>query len=321
MMAKQKLNWGILSTARINQSIIPVLDHSSRSSCLAVASRNADRAQEFAGNWNINRTYGSYEELLADPDIQVIYNPLPNHLHAPWTVKALEAGKHVLSEKPMALSVEEFDSIQDAVERTGNVVTQCFMYRSQPRTLKVLELINSGAIGEVRMIRGSFNFILDRPDDIRWVPEWGGGSLWDIGCYPVSYARMITGCSPDEMAAYARKTERGVDDSMIGIMRYPNGMMAQFDCSFTQPKLDQMEVRGAEGSLLIPNPFHSTTPHQVFLRKGESQKRFRFKARPSALGTINDIENAILDGAAPRMSLPECREITQTLAELVRIAR
>jgi D-xylose 1-dehydrogenase (NADP+, D-xylono-1,5-lactone-forming) len=320
-MASKKLNWGILSTARINKSILPVLDHSLRSTCLAVASRSSEQAQQYAAEWAIKRSYGSYDELLADEDIDVIYNPLPNHLHASWTVKALEAGKHVLSEKPMALSLEEFDAIQDAVTQTGKTVTQCFMYRTQPRTYKVLELIQNGEIGNVRFIRGSFNFTLDRPDDIRWSPDFGGGSLWDIGCYPVSYARMITGCAPVEMDAYTKKTDKGIDDSMIGMMRYPNDIWAQFDCSFSQPQFDQMEVRGDKGSIQIPNPFHSTRPHQIFLLKGQNQKRFRFKPRMSALGTITDIENAILTGSTPRLGLPECRDITQTLAELARIAR
>lgn len=320
-MASNKLNWGMLSTARINKSILPVLDHSLRSTCLAVASRSAERAQQYAAEWKIKRSYGSYEELLVDPHIDVIYNPLPNHLHAAWTVKALEAGKHVLCEKPMALSLEEFDAIQKAVDTTGKVVTQCFMYRTQPRTYKVMELIQSGEIGKVRMVRGSFNFILDRPDDFRWTAEFGGGSLWDIGCYPVSYARMITGSSPIEMDAYAKKTDSGVDNSMIGMLRYPNDVWAQFDCSFSQPQLSQMEVRGDKGSILIPNPFHSTKPHQIFLLKGETQKRFKFKPRMSALGTITDLENVILTGTAPRLGLPECRDITQTLAELIRIAR
>ena len=319
-MTPKILNWGMMSTARINKAILPVLQHSLRSTCLAVASRSAERAQKYAAEWEIKRSYGSYEELLADPDIDVIYNSLPNHLHATWTVKALEAGKHVLCEKPMALSVEEIDAIQKTVDHTGKIVTQSYMYRTQPRTYKVLELIQAGEIGEVRLIRGSFSFPLDRIDDIRWIPQFGGGSLWDIGCYPVSYARMITGFSPTEMTAFVKKTEKGVDDTMTGMMRYPNGVIAQFDCSFSLPLQTQMEIRGDLGTLLIPHPFLSKHQHQIFLQKDDRQKRFRFKPRMNALGTVADLEDSILHGRAPRLDLPECREITQTLAELVRIA-
>ena len=320
-MSNPILRWGIISTARINEVILPAVERSNKSDCVAVASRSAERANEYASKWNIERSYGSYEKLLEDQDIDVIYNPLPNHLHAEWTIKALKAGKHVLTEKPMALSLIESDAIQEAAEQTGNIVAQCFMYRTQKRTDKVMELIQGGKIGDVCSIRGSFNFPLDDSDDIRWVPEFGGGSLWDIGCYPVSYARMVTGTSPTEVLSFAKRTEKRVDHTMTGMMRYPNGVIAQFDCSFMLPYLAQMEIRGTLGTLIIPSPFRCDQPHEIIILKDGREKQIKFKGQLSAFYTIADIESAILEGTAPRLGLPECREITQTLIELLAAAR
>ena len=176
------LNWGLLSTARINNALIPPLQFSKPNHLLAVASRSQENADIYAKEKKISRAYGSYEALLADPEIDVIYNPLPNHLHAEWTIKAVEAGKHVLCEKPLALSVDEVDAIHAAAHKHGRVVAEAFMYRHHPQTLKVQELVQSGSIGTLKLIRGSFSFILDREEDIRLLdPAMGGGSIWDVG--------------------------------------------------------------------------------------------------------------------------------------------
>ena len=179
----KKLRWGLLSTARINRAVIPPIRSSLRSELKAVASRDVVKAKEYARGWHIPHAYGSYEELLADENIDVIYNPLPNHLHAEWSIRAAEAGKHVLCEKPLALLVEEVDRMIAAARANNVVITEAFMYKHHPQTLKVLELSRQGAIGELLLIKGAFTFNLDRPDDVRWIPEWGGGSIWDVGCY------------------------------------------------------------------------------------------------------------------------------------------
>src|SRR5919109_4092750 len=173
------LNWGLLSTARINRALITPLGASSRNRLLAVGSRSQQGADQYAQERNIPRAYGSYEALLADPEIDVIYNPLPNHLHAEWTIKAVEAGKHVLCEKPLALSVEEVDAVQAAARKHGRVVAEAFMYRHHPQTLKVQELVTNGSLGTIKLMRGSFSFVLSDDGDIRRDPTKGGGSIWD----------------------------------------------------------------------------------------------------------------------------------------------
>src|SRR5689334_5476053 len=178
-MADKILNWGLISTANINAALITPLRASARNRLTAVASRTQAKADAYAKQWGIDKAYGTYDALLADPDIDVIYNPLPNHLHAEWTIKAMEAGKHVLCEKPLALNVDEVDAIQAAAQKHGRVVAEAFMYRHHPQTLKVQELVKSGSLGTLKLIRGSFSFVLTHEGDVRLNPEWGGGSIWD----------------------------------------------------------------------------------------------------------------------------------------------
>ena len=198
-----KLRWGLLSTARINRALIPPLRASPRNELAAVASRGRERAEAYAREWSIPRAFGSYEDMLADPGIDVIYNPLPNRLHAEWTIKAAQAGKHVLCEKPLAMTVEEVDAMAAAAQQAGVVVAEAFMYRHHPQTLKVKEMVERGEIGDLRLVRGSFTFNLTHPGDVRLDPALGGGSLRDVGCYPISYARYVIGA--DGTASIVRK--------------------------------------------------------------------------------------------------------------------
>jgi xylose dehydrogenase (NAD/NADP) len=200
-MPTKTLRWGLLSTARINRALIPPLQASKRSQLCAVASRSQAKADEFASQCGIPRTHNSYEALLADPEIDVIYIPLPNSLHAEWTIRAVEAGKHVLCEKPLAVSTAEVDAIIAAAQAHGKIVAEAFMYRHHPQTLKIKALVDSGAIGELRMVRGAFTFNINRPDDVRLDPQLGGGSIWDVGCYPLSFTRYVVGCA----AAFSRR--------------------------------------------------------------------------------------------------------------------
>jgi hypothetical protein len=190
-----RLRWGLLSTARINRAVIPAIRGSARSELTAVASRTLDRAREYAAEWRIPRAIGSYEALVDDPDVDVLYIPLPNHLHVEWTVKALEAGKHVLCEKPLALSVEDVDRIAGACRRTGKAAAEAFMYRHHPLTAAAQAFAAGGRLGAINSYRGAFTFLLTREGDVRLDPAMGGGSLWDVGCYPVSYANLIAGAA------------------------------------------------------------------------------------------------------------------------------
>ena len=203
------LRWGIIGPGRIAPRLVRALSESRRGELVAVASRNAERAEAFASEHAIGRSFDSYDALLRDPDVDVVYVALPNHLHAQWTVRALEAGKHVLCEKPLALSVPEVDEIIAASRRTGRTAVEGFMYLHHPQTIQALELARSGALGRLELVIGTFSFLLTQPNDPRIDPQMGGGSLWDVGCYPVSLARTIAREEPESVNAFARFDERG----------------------------------------------------------------------------------------------------------------
>ncbi len=318
---KRVLRWGILGAARISRALIPPIQSSSRHQLLAVASRDLERARQHASEWRIPRAYGSYEELLADPEIDAVYNPLPNHLHAEWTVRACQAGKHVLCEKPLALSLEEVEMIQAAAQKAGVVVSEAFMYRHHPQTLKVRELVAGGALGEVRLISGSFTFPLDRPADIRWDASMGGGSLWDIGCYPVSYTHMIAGQPPLEVCGWQQLTPGGVDHTFAGQMRYANGVLAQFQCSFALPVQTHMEIRGTLATLRIPAPFLIRQKTSMYLQRDGKEEKINTPAYELYLGEIDNLADAIFEGKPLRLGLDESKQINATLLALYTSAR
>ena len=254
-MSERILNWGLLSTARINRALITPLQASPRNRLTAVASRDLAHAQAYAAERNIPRAFGSYEALLADPDIDVVYISLPNSLHAEWAIKAVEAGKHVLCEKPLATTVEDVDAMADAARKAGVVLAEAFMYRHHPQTLKVKELVEGGAIGRLQVIRGGFTFPLADPANVRLAPALGGGSIWDIGCYPISYTRTVAGTAPAEVFGWGETGESGVDVVFAGQMRFPNGVLGQFDCGFRSPERMLMEFLGSEGAISLTNSF------------------------------------------------------------------
>ena len=320
-MANKVLNWGLLSTARINRALIPPLQVSKRNHLLAVASRTQEGADKYAREHKISRAYGTYEALLADPEIDVIYNPLPNHLHAEWTIKAVEAGKHVLCEKPLALSVDEVDAMQAAARKHDRVVAEAFMYRHHAQTLKVQELVQNGSLGALKLIRGSFSFVLAREGDVRLDPAMGGGSIWDVGCYPISYARTIVGAAPLEVFGWQVTGPTGIDETFVGQMRFDYDIHAQFDCSFAIPFHTFMEVVGSEGMLNIPNPFLPTTAEKIYLRRGEKTETIKIKGQELYLGEVEDMADAILLGRDPRISLDDSRANVAVISALLESAR
>jgi len=316
------LNWGLLSTARINRALIPPLQVSKRNHLLAVASRSQENADAYAKEKKIARAYGSYEALLANPEIDVIYNPLPNHLHAEWTIKAVEAGKHVLCEKPLALSVNEVDAIQAAARKHGRIVAEAFMYRHHPQTLKVQELVKSGSIGSLKLIRGSFSFILSREEDIRLLdPAMGGGSIWDVGCYPISYARTVVGENPLEVFGWQVTGKTGIDETFVGQMRFAGDVHAQFDSSFVIPFHSFMEIVGSEGTLSIPTPFKPGVNERIFLTRDEKTETIKVKGQELYLGEVEDMADAILEGKDSRVSLHDSRANVAVINALLESAR
>jgi predicted dehydrogenase len=228
----QPVRWGVLGAANIAvKKVIPAMQRSELSPVVAIASRDLAKARAAAEELGIARAYGSYEQLLADPEIDAIYNPLPNHLHVPWSIRAAEAGKHVLCEKPIALSASEARELLAVRDRTGVQIGEAFMVRTHPQWHAVRELVASGRIGELRLVVGHFSYYRRDPADIRSRAEWGGGALMDIGCYPVMLSRWIFGAEPiDVVAALERDPDLGVDRLASGILRVPAGQ-ARLPCA------------------------------------------------------------------------------------------
>jgi len=315
------LNWGLLSTARINRALIQPLQVSKRNELLAVASRSQETADAYAKEQKIPHAYGSYESLLADPDVDVIYNSLPNNLHAEWTIKAVEAGKHVLCEKPLALTVDEVDSIHAAARQHGRIVAEGFMYRHHPQTLKVQEIVKSGSLGMLKIIRGSFSFVLTREVDVRLNPDLGGGSIWDLGCYPISYARTIVGEEPFEVFGWQVTGETGIDETFVGQMRFGHDIHGQFDSSFAIPVHSFMEIVGSEGTLNIPRPFKPGVEEKIYLTRGDQIETVKIKGQELYIGEVEDMADAILLGRDSRVSLEDSRANVAVITALLESAR
>jgi len=317
----KKLRWGLLSTARINRSLIPPLKASPRNELAAVASRSAAQAQSYAAEWGIPEAHGSYEDLLADPSIDVLYNPLPNHLHASWTIRAAEAGKHVLCEKPLALSVAEVDAIEAAARANTVVVAEAFMYRHHPRTMQVRQRIQSGEIGALQLIRGGFTFPLSDPDNVRWDPEMGGGGLWDVGCYPLSFARYVVGQEPLEVFGQQVTGPTGVDVSFTALLRFPGDILCQFDAGIRSPFRMEMSFVGSEGIMNLPVPFKPTEQSEILIVRGEEEERIPVSGPSLYLGEIEDLADAVLSGTPSRVTLSDSRNNIAVLTALFQSAR
>jgi D-xylose 1-dehydrogenase (NADP+, D-xylono-1,5-lactone-forming) len=320
-MPNKVLNWGLLSTARINRALIPPLKASKRNQLTAVASRTKDAADAYAREWKIPQAYGSYESMLADPEIDVIYISLPNRLHAEWTIKAVEAGKHVLCEKPLALNVDEVDAVKDAAHKHSRVVAEAFMYRHHPQTLKVQELVKSGSLGTLKLIRGSFTFVISREGDVRLRPELGGGSIWDVGCYPISYARSVVGGDPLEVFGWQVTGPTGIDETFVGQMRFANDILTQFDSSFAIPFHSFMEIVGSQATLNIPRPFKPETDEKIYLTRDGRIETITVKGQELYIGEVEDMADSILLGREPRISLDDSRGNVKTINALLESAQ
>jgi len=320
-MNKNILRWGILSTARINRAIINALSFSKVDQCYAVASRDADKAKRYAAEWKIPKWVGSYDELLNDPDIDIIYNPLPNHLHVSESIRAMRAGKHVLCEKPLALTPEDVDLLSRASQETSKFVMEAFMYRHHPQTKHVVDLIRGGAVGDVQLIRGAFTFQIKDEQDIRLLPDSGGGSIWDVGCYPISYARTILGEAPSEVLGSAVFNPSGVDESFYGQLLFPSGAIAQFDSGFRSEPRAKMEIVGTKGELTIPDPFKPGNKYTLLLTKNGIKQEIKGKGNELYLGQIDNLHKAILEGIEPLVTLQDSKVNTQVIVSLLRSAR
>jgi len=314
------LKWALLSTARINHRLIPAIRAAERAELVAVASRSQERAEVYAAEWGIPRVHGSYQSLLNDPEIDVIYISLPNSLHAEWAVRAAEAGKHVLCEKPLAVSVAECDRIIDSDEAAGVVVIEAVMYLHHPLLGEARRLIQGGAVGQVRFVRGSFCICLDRPDDVRWKPELGGGSLWDVGSYPVSFIRWIAG-EPEEVFGWQTLSESGVDESFAGLLRYKSGVLGVFDCGFQTPWRSEAQVFGTEGTLTIRQPYAINGESKILLRRGSEEEEVSVRDIEVYRCEVDALTAAVLDGLPLPLPLASSRANVATISALYESAR
>jgi D-xylose 1-dehydrogenase (NADP+, D-xylono-1,5-lactone-forming) len=319
-MAQRPFRWGLLSTARINRAIIPPLQSSPRHALVAVASRDRERAEAYAREWAIPRVHASYETLIDDPEIDAIYNPLPNALHSAWTIRAVRAGKHVLCEKPLATTVADVDAIAREAKTAGVVVSEAFMYRHHPQTLRLKALVDERAIGKLRLIRSAFTFPLTRTSDVRWEPALGGGSLWDVGCYPVSISRLLAGVEPQEVFGRSRQGAADVDESFYGQMALGE-VVAQFDAGFRAPLRTHLEVIGTDGVITADTPFKPGPDAQLLLSRDNGIEVVTVDDQPLYIGELDDLADAATLRREPRVSLADSRGNIAAIVALYESAR
>ncbi len=265
------VRWGIISTADINRKVIPGAHASPKVDLVAVASRDQARADEYAKTWEIERAYGTYEGLLADPDIEAVYISLPNNMHVEWSIKSLEAGKHVLVEKPFSRNPADVEAAFDTADRVGRLLSEAFMYRHNPQTKRAKQLVDDGAIGELRLVRAAFSYSLYDENNIRLRPDVEGGALMDVGCYTVSGSRLFAG-EPERAHGEAWFGPSGTDWVFGGLLRFPNDVVGTFDCGTAMPERDELEAIGSEGSLFLDDPWHCNVPVIELRRDGKVER-------------------------------------------------
>jgi xylose dehydrogenase (NAD/NADP) len=303
-MEQKKLRWGILGCAAIaKRAVIPGIQQSQTGEVAAIASRNEDNAKKTAEEMNIPTAYGSYEALLDDASIDAIYIPLPNHLHKEWTIKAAEAGKHVLCEKPIALDANEAEEMVAACEKAGVKLVEAFMHRQHPRYAMIKAIIQSGEIGELRGIHGAFTFNSSKNlGNVRFNKAMGGGSLYDVGVYPISTARMILGQEPEAATVHAFFSPEHDDVDMMasGILEFPNGVALTFDCGMWAANRQTMEFLGTEGRIEVPFAFvtkQNADDHFYVTVKGE-RREVEVPYKNQYALQADDFGHSVLEGTA-----------------------
>jgi D-xylose 1-dehydrogenase (NADP+, D-xylono-1,5-lactone-forming) len=309
------VRWGVVSTARINRKVLPGARAADGVEVIAVGSRDAERGRAFATEYGIERVHGSYEALLADPDVEAVYIPLPNSLHVPWTVRALEAGKHVLCEKPLARREADAVAAFEAADRAGRLLMEAFMWRYHPQTEALERLARE--IAPLRVVRAAFGFPLPVRDtgNVRWLADLEGGAMMDVGCYCVSALRLLCG-EPETVAAQAVTAPSGVDVRFAGALRFPGDVLGTFDCGFDVPPRGAIEVVGEGGTLVAQDPWHGVTPRLTLTRPdGEAEEVPVTAADPYRL-ELEDVSAAIRDGGDPRLGRDDALGQARTIEAL-----
>jgi D-xylose 1-dehydrogenase (NADP+, D-xylono-1,5-lactone-forming) len=312
------VRWGILSLAGINEHVLLQTRDSSAVDLLALASRSQERAGRYAEEHNIPHAYGSYEALLDDADVEAVYIPLPNSLHVEWSIRALEAGKHVLCEKPLDRRVTEVERAFEAAERSGRILMEAFMWRHHPQTQHAKELVAGGAIGDLRLVRSSFGFTLEDSANVRLLANLDGGALMDVGCYCISASRLFAG-EPETAIGRQLVGPSGVDVRFVATLTFAQPVLAHFDCGFDLPLNSVLEVVGSHGTLRIPAPFLTTQPGIDLLRDGETEHIKQPPAETYRL-ELEDMSAAIRGGATPLLGRDDALGQARTIEALYRSA-
>jgi predicted dehydrogenase len=314
------LRWGVLGTARVIRHLVPVLHDDPRAALVAVASRDAAQAARCARDWQIPEAVHTYEALIARDDIDAVYVPLPNALHARWVIAAARAGKHVLCEKPLAVSPDEVDHIRNAAMQARVVVSEGLMYRHEPQTARVSQLVAGGAVGTVHGIDAGFTYGRTRPDDVRLSAALGGGALFDVGVYPVSYAGLLLQQAPVAAAGTAIVGPHGVDDQCTAVLHFPGDVLASITAGFRASTHTWLTILGSEGTLLVPDPF-KPGPRSVLTLVRDGVRHDEVVAGSPRLFAreVADFTATVLDGAPPVVTLEDSRRTAESLA-LIRTA-
>jgi D-xylose 1-dehydrogenase (NADP+, D-xylono-1,5-lactone-forming) len=312
------VTWGIISTADINRKVIPGARASDKVELVAVASRDTGRAEAYAKEWGIERAYGSYEALLEDPAVEAVYISLPNTMHCEWSIRAVEAGKHVLCEKPMSRNAQEVESAFDAAERAGRLLSEAFMYRHNPQTARLRELVADGAVGALRVIRSAFSYSLYDAENIRLRTDVDGGSLMDVGCYCVNGSRLLAG-EPEVVLGHSQIGPSGTDWVFAGTMAFPGDVVALFDCGTSLPERDELEVIGTEGSLFLDDPWHCYVPG-IELRRDGDVERIELQPEDSYRLELENVSNAIRGEATLVLGREDAVAQARTMEALSRSA-
>jgi predicted dehydrogenase len=308
-----KLRWGILGVAGIAiRKVIPAMQQGELTDIVGIASRDRAKAEEAARKLGIQKAYGSYEEMLADPEIDAVYNPLPNHLHVPVSIQAAEAGKHVLCEKPIGLNTEDALKLLSARDRTGVVIGEAFMVQVHPQWVRTVELVRSGKIGEPRFAIGAFGYFNDDFANIRHVREWGGGGLMDVGCYPIKTSRMVFGEEPTRVAGtLVRNAQTGVDTLASAMLEYPSGHCV-FTCGMMVAGNQSMAFHGTKGRIEIEVPFNAPAGGTTTIRFDDGRDPFGGGRVVEEIGACDQytlqgdaFSRAVLSGSAPPVPLED----------------
>ena len=302
----EKIRWGVISTANIGKGrVIPAIQQSSNGRVTAVASRSLEKARAFADGLGIPTAYGSYEELIASPEIDAIYIPVPNSEHAQWSIRCAEAGKPTLCEKPLASNAAEAQGMVDAFAQRKVLFAEAFMYRFHPQTERVKQMITDGAVGEIRAMQASFNFVARKEDDIRLNKALVGGSLMDVGCYCINVMRLMAGGEPTEAHSLARMgAQSQVDESFAAVLGFPGGVLGHFDSSLRTHFTHTYEIRGTHGRITVDQGFVMPKDSETLIRywHGDSYEEIYIPPANSYTLMAEDFAAALINGRAPRFA-------------------